>query len=886
MRRRAGSTVRGGGVVAGAAVAVAGAVAPARVAGSGGGRRRLSAVVAAAALLAAAGCVLVLLSAPPTLGFVPIDLSNFQSEYACDNSTVRIVRPRTVADIRAAVVAHERVMAVGGGWSWNQRFFCASNGTAPASGDGFNASAPAAAASSPLPAAGGVANIVMGTVRPLIIEVNETDETVLVDAGVRTIDLLRFLAAYVTPTAPSGWTLPAFPWFVFQTLGGAVSTGTHGSSLEHKSLSSQAVGLHVVLANGSHVELSDASHPFLMRALRLSVGKLGIITHIRFRIVREMPVTRTLHALRASAFRSLMAEVQAAWAAAADTAGNGALPDWLRGHGDSEWFWVPQRHEFLAVTYTRGDVADAAERLKVLSAYARNGGADVTTAYNTSLALLEAAAAERAAGKGPAFSIDDFPLLSNVTFDPASGNVSTAALPVLQKLNDTVINAPWQQLAAAAAATTAGGSAAAASALGLLPAAPAAGAAAASSKAAAAAPSVAAQAGPAEAAGAAGSGDQQAVSLFSATGDALNILRPPRRAGGRIAALGSSNSSSISGGAAARNNATSGLIAAAVATDGQGAVYGTGWSIPERGTPTVFYGLTGMADAYIDISRSGVYSIAANTTREALASYLYQPEAILDVNIRRVSFDQYEVAMPITSVGDCWSGLLDLLYGHDNIDGDNPAYNGSASVHSLPARLNASQAAAAAANGSAAASYFAANGRPDYGFRSNPLIRMTGVEAALLSNTYDIPHFWLNIEDYLYYNRLTRRSNDVFKAVMSYLRSDPRCGSGGLSGGGARLHWGKSGWPDTGCWHGDREYPGTWCDFGCAVRELDPTGRFTDSTGGTGTDGALWNWRGVDLGRCCVPGVGFNMSLAGCECRVTHARNASTCPPPPYYTYR
>lgn len=33
-----------------------------------------------------------------------------------------------------------------------------------------------------------------------------------------------------------------------------------------------------------------------------------------------------------------------------------------------------------------------------------------------------------------------------------------------------------------------------------------------------------------------------------------------------------------------------------------------------------------MADAYIDISRSGVYSIAANGTREALSSYLYQPE--------------------------------------------------------------------------------------------------------------------------------------------------------------------------------------------------------------------------------------------------------------------
>eukprot|EP00198_Chlamydomonas_reinhardtii_P009630 XP_001698967.1 predicted protein [Chlamydomonas reinhardtii] len=878
-RRRAGPLVQGGGGVAGAAAAVAAvAAAPARV--SGGGRRRLASVVAAAAVLAAAGCVLVLLSAPPTHGFVPIDLSNFQSEYACDNSTVRIVRPRTVADVSAAVLAHERVMAVGGGWGWNPRFFCASNGTAPPSGDGYNASSAASSSPTATPLAGGVANIVMETVRPLIIQV-----------GVRTIDLLRFLAAYVTPTAPSGWTLPAFPWFVFQTLGGAVSTGTHGSSLEHKSLSSQ---------------LSDASHPFLMRAFRVSVGKLGVITHIRFRIIREMPVTRTLHSLPASAFLTLLAQAQAAWNAAANTTTTTAnstnstidvgLAGWLRGHDDSEWFWVPQRHEFLAVTYTRGDVANATERLKVLSAYARGGGADATTAYNTSLALLEAAAAERAAGKGPAFSIDDFPLLSNVTFDPAAGNLSSAALPVLQKLNDTVINAPWQQLAAAAAATSSGGSAAAASALGL-PTAPAANANA-NAKASGGAPSVTAQAGPVDSggSGAGSSKQEQTVSLFSATGDAQDVLPRPLRRAGRIAALGSGNTTRSSGAAAAAaaasSNATApvaALVAAAVAADGEGAVYGSGWAIPQRSPPTVFYGLTGMADAYIDISRSGVYSIAANGTREALSSYLYQPESIY-LTPSRMNDVQYEVAIPITSVGDCWSGLLDLLYGPDNIDGDNPKYNGTASVHSLPARLNAS---AAAGNASAsAASFFAANGRPDYGFRSNPLIRMTGVEAALLSNTYDVPHFWLNIEDYLYYNRLGRRSNAVFKAVMGFLRSDPRCGSGGLSGGGARLHWGKAGacmsvrWPDTGCWHGDREFPGTWCDFGCAVRELDPAGRFTDSTGGSGTNGTLWNWRGVDLGRCCVPGVGFNKSMPGCACRVTHARGAATCPPPPYYTYR
>lgn len=71
------------------------------------------------------------------------------------------------------------------------------------------------------------------------ITVNETDQTVWVDAGVKTIDLLDYLRNYVTPTAPAGYTVGAFPWFVYQTIGGAVATGTHGSSMEHNSLSNQ-----------------------------------------------------------------------------------------------------------------------------------------------------------------------------------------------------------------------------------------------------------------------------------------------------------------------------------------------------------------------------------------------------------------------------------------------------------------------------------------------------------------------------------------------------------------------------------------------------------------------------------------------------------------------
>ncbi|GLC54135.1 hypothetical protein PLESTB_000827700 [Pleodorina starrii] len=974
------------------------------------GRRRPAraalALVAAVLTAVGTGALLLLLgvAGPPAVnGYVPWDLSNFQNEYVCDNSSVRIVRPRTVEDVQAAVKLHSSVMAVGGGWSWNQPFFCASNGTAAPTPDGFRgvAQPPGSSAS---PAAAGPANIVMQTLRPLLIQVNETEESVTVDAGVRTIDLLRYLAAYVTPSSPTGWTLPAFPWFVFQTLGGAVATNTHGSSLQHSSLSSQVLALTLVLANGTVRTFTPETDPFFFRAVQVGVGKLGIITHIKFRIVREMPVTRTIHRIAASEFLGLMREGQTQWNT------NGTLPEWM---DETEWFWVPQRHEFLMVTFTRGDSPDASKRLAVLSAFARSPP-EATTAYNTSLELLERAADLRNGN----VTIDVWPLLSNVTFDPAT-NISNVALPVLRRLNDTVLNVPWQQSPGAGAGAGAaaeiknatvsnGGSAAAngnttvsdggsatvappvaamqgppasgslaalaaAVARGRQPKAPAPAAAnattaeAATTNAAATAANAAAEASnatatnltatatnatataadtPAAAANATAAATNATAEAANATAavdataaaatpnttvtadvgaTAANVTanttaaQPPAAAaaaetpeapvaptlaesnfsrfvsmfrahnkdgaaaggGGGGGSGGSGGSRVVVGSTVAIDGgdggqkavvAVNGTVAATTEADAAGeAVEGAAWNVPEKRPATVFYGLVNMADAYIDISRSGVYSIAANATKEAQSSYLYQPESILEVNVRKVMYDQYEVTMPVSSMADCWQGLLELLYGADNVDGT--AYNGTASPESIVTRLMRE------GNGTALKG---PDGRPDYGFRSNPLVRLTGAETGLLSPSGGVPHMWLNIEDYLYYNRPVRRTNVVFKALVGYLRSDPRCGNTGLSGSGARMHWGKAGWPDAGCWHGDKEYPDTWCDFGCAVRQLDPNGKFQDSAPDR------WNWDGVPLDSCCVADVGFKRAAEdpACVCKVAHKRSAEDCPPPPYYTYR
>ncbi|GFH27215.1 FAD-binding PCMH-type domain-containing protein, partial [Haematococcus lacustris] len=233
--------------------------------------------------------------------------------------------------------------------------------------------------------------VCMAACRLMVLGAAGTGEVaaVQVDAGVITIDLLNYLANYVTARAPAGWTL---------TIGGAVATGTHGSSLKWGTMSNQVLEMQLVVANGSLVTLTPASHPFLMRAARVAVGKLGIITQLKMRIVREQPVTRRLRTIPASAFLSLMSEAQT-------SAQRGSYPDWVN---ETEFFWLPHRSQFMMVSFTRGDDPDPATRQAVLASYSPQN----TTVFNTSRQLLQDSLVTR---------MEDLPLLQGVSFDTPAG---------------------------------------------------------------------------------------------------------------------------------------------------------------------------------------------------------------------------------------------------------------------------------------------------------------------------------------------------------------------------------------------------------------------------------------------------------------------------------
>jgi FAD-linked oxidoreductase len=72
-----------------------------------------------------------------------------------------------------------------------------------------------------------------------------------------------------------------------QTVAGAVATGTHGSGRDSASLSALVTGLEIALPDGSLVHCTADDQPDLFHAARLSLGALGVVTAVTFRVERE-----------------------------------------------------------------------------------------------------------------------------------------------------------------------------------------------------------------------------------------------------------------------------------------------------------------------------------------------------------------------------------------------------------------------------------------------------------------------------------------------------------------------------------------------------------------------------------------------------------------------
>src|SRR4051794_36307671 len=67
-----------------------------------------------------------------------------------------------------------------------------------------------------------------------------------------------------------------------QTVAGALATGTHGTGERYRNLSANVVGMRLVDGRGEPVVLTD---PEDLRAARVSLGALGVVTEVAIRCV-------------------------------------------------------------------------------------------------------------------------------------------------------------------------------------------------------------------------------------------------------------------------------------------------------------------------------------------------------------------------------------------------------------------------------------------------------------------------------------------------------------------------------------------------------------------------------------------------------------------------
>lgn len=88
-----------------------------------------------------------------------------------------------------------------------------------------------------------------------------------------------------------GLCLPSLPVLLRQTVGGAVSTGSHGSSLQHGTLSDSVSSVVVVSPDGTRVtELVEGD--VQLKAARMGLGRAGVLIEVRLNVVNLYNVAK------------------------------------------------------------------------------------------------------------------------------------------------------------------------------------------------------------------------------------------------------------------------------------------------------------------------------------------------------------------------------------------------------------------------------------------------------------------------------------------------------------------------------------------------------------------------------------------------------------------
>jgi FAD-linked oxidoreductase len=110
---------------------------------------------------------------------------------------------------------------------------------------------------------------------------------VSVDAAARRVTVLagttvRELSALLTE---HGLAMDTLGDIDAQTIAGAISTGTHGTGVRHRSIGASVVAATLVSADGHLLRVSETERPELLPAVRLGLGVLGVLVDVTVQAV-------------------------------------------------------------------------------------------------------------------------------------------------------------------------------------------------------------------------------------------------------------------------------------------------------------------------------------------------------------------------------------------------------------------------------------------------------------------------------------------------------------------------------------------------------------------------------------------------------------------------
>ncbi len=110
-----------------------------------------------------------------------------------------------------------------------------------------------------------------------VVSLDTKAHTVTVEAGIKYGELAPYLDQH-------GFALHNLASLPHISVGGSITTATHGSGIKNGNLSSAVTGLEVVIADGSIVHFSKAADPEKLNAVVVGLGAIGVITKVTLQI--------------------------------------------------------------------------------------------------------------------------------------------------------------------------------------------------------------------------------------------------------------------------------------------------------------------------------------------------------------------------------------------------------------------------------------------------------------------------------------------------------------------------------------------------------------------------------------------------------------------------